>query len=71
MQRGGPSLASYILGKHAEIVPRLDSRGQQAGTVTAAHVLYARQQASRQRVQNRRNRATQNRAHRRLLPIHG
>ncbi|WP_090268401.1 ProQ/FinO family protein [Pseudomonas panipatensis] len=38
---------------------RLDLRGQAAGTVTAAQAQYAKQQASRQRSQDRRNRAKQ------------
>lgn len=39
----------------AENVPRLDLSGQAVGTVTAAQALHAKQQASRQRVQARRN----------------
>ncbi|MCX2889085.1 ProQ activator of osmoprotectant transporter prop [Pseudomonas sp. LB-090624] len=40
-----------------ENAPRLDLAGQVAGTVTAAQALHAKQQASRQRSQDRRNRA--------------
>ncbi|MEK1904171.1 MAG: ProQ/FinO family protein [Pseudomonas sp.] len=38
-----------------ENVPRLDLSGQAVGTVTAAQALHAKQQASRQRGQARRN----------------
>ncbi|MFJ4053865.1 ProQ/FinO family protein [Pseudomonas sp. NPDC089743] len=40
-----------------ENAPRLDLNGQPSGTVTAAQALHAKQQASRQRSQGRRNRA--------------
>jgi len=40
-----------------ENAPRLDLSGQAVGTVTAAQALHAKQQASRQRSQDRRNRA--------------
>lgn len=40
-----------------ENAPRLDLNGQAAGSVTAAQALHAKQQASRQRSQDRRNRA--------------
>ncbi|WP_152223570.1 ProQ/FinO family protein [Pseudomonas sp. SCB32] len=40
-----------------ENAPRLDLSGQAAGTVTAAQALHAKQQAARQRSQDRRNRA--------------
>lgn len=40
-----------------ENAPRLDLSGQPAGTVTAAQALHAKQQASRQRGQDRKNRA--------------
>ncbi|WP_315810364.1 ProQ/FinO family protein [Pseudomonas sp. C9-3] len=40
-----------------ENAPRLDLNGQAAGTVTSAQALYAKQQASRQRTLDRRNRA--------------
>lgn len=40
-----------------ENAPRLDLDGQAAGTVTAAQAMYAKHQASRQRSQDRRNRA--------------
>ncbi|AFK67537.1 ProQ activator of osmoprotectant transporter prop [Pseudomonas alloputida] len=40
-----------------ENAPRLDLNGQAAGTVTAAQALHAKQQAARQRSQDRRNRA--------------
>jgi ProP effector len=43
----------------AENVPRLDLSGQAVGTVTAAQALHAKQQASRQRVQARRNQSKQ------------
>lgn len=43
----------------AENVPRLDLSGQAIGTVTAAQALHAKQQASRQRVQARRNQSKQ------------
>ncbi|MCP1626279.1 ProQ/FinO family protein [Pseudomonas nitroreducens] len=39
-----------------ENAPRLDLNGQPVGTVTAAQALHAKQQASRQRSQERRNR---------------
>lgn len=42
-----------------ENAPRLDLGGQAAGTVTASQALYAKQQAARQRSQDRRNRAKQ------------
>lgn len=42
-----------------EDAPRLDLNGQPAGVVTAAHAMFARQQASRQRGQDRRSRASQ------------
>ncbi|MGV8864850.1 MAG: ProQ/FinO family protein [Pseudomonas sp.] len=40
-----------------ESAPRLDLSGQEVGTVTAAQAIHAKQQASRQRGQDRRNRA--------------
>lgn len=40
-----------------ENAPRLDLSGQVAGTVTTAQAMHAKQQASRQRSQDRRNRA--------------
>lgn len=40
-----------------ENAPRLDLNGQPAGVVTATQAIYARQQASRQRGQDRRHRA--------------
>ena len=40
-----------------ENAPRLDLNGQAAGSVTAAQAIHAKQQASRQRSQDRRNRA--------------
>lgn len=40
-----------------ENAPRLDLNGQVAGVVTPAQALHAKQQASRQRSQDRRNRA--------------
>ncbi|QRY77775.1 ProQ activator of osmoprotectant transporter prop [Pseudomonas sp. PDNC002] len=40
-----------------ENAPRLDLNGQVAGTVTSAQASYAKQQASRQRALDRRNRA--------------
>jgi len=40
-----------------ENAPRLDLSGQAAGIVTAAQAMYAKQQALRQRSQDRRNRA--------------
>lgn len=40
-----------------ENAPRLDLNGQEAGTVTAAQALHAKQQASRQRGQARRKQA--------------
>ncbi|MBH3426353.1 ProQ/FinO family protein [Pseudomonas alkylphenolica] len=40
-----------------ENAPRLDLNGQAAGTVTAAQAIHAKQQAARQRSQDRRNRA--------------
>lgn len=39
-----------------ENAPRLDLSGQAAGIVTAAQAMYAKQQAARQRSQERRNR---------------
>ncbi|WP_397453686.1 ProQ/FinO family protein [Pseudomonas sp. NA-150] len=39
-----------------EDAPRLDLTGQEVGTVTAAQAIHAKQQASRQRGQDRRNR---------------
>jgi ProP effector len=42
-----------------ENAPRLDLSGQPAGVVTAAQAMYAKQQASRQRSQDKRNRASQ------------
>ena len=42
-----------------ENAPRLDLNGQAAGTVTATQAQYAKQQASRQRSLDRRNRAKQ------------
>ncbi|MFJ2982608.1 MULTISPECIES: ProQ/FinO family protein [unclassified Pseudomonas] len=50
--RGARYWASMV-----ENAPRLDLNGQAAGTVTAAQALHAKQQASRQRSQDRRNRA--------------
>ena len=43
----------------AENVPRLDLSGQAVGAVTAAQALHAKQQASRQRGQVRRNQSKQ------------
>ena len=40
-----------------ENAPRLDLNGQPAGIVTATQAMHAKQQASRQRSQDRRNRA--------------
>ncbi len=39
-----------------ENAPRLDLSGQAGGIVTAAQAIYAKQQAARQRSQERRNR---------------
>ncbi|MFJ4453309.1 ProQ/FinO family protein [Pseudomonas sp. NPDC089392] len=50
--RGARYWASMV-----ENAPRLDLGGQAAGIVTAAQAMYAKQQASRQRSQGRRNRA--------------
>ena len=50
--RGSRYWASMV-----EDAPRLDLNGQPAGTVTAAQALHAKQQAGRQRGQDRRNRA--------------
>ncbi|RCL20847.1 ProQ activator of osmoprotectant transporter prop [Pseudomonas sp. AFG_SD02_1510_Pfu_092] len=50
--RGSRYWASMV-----ENAPRLDLSGQPAGTVTAAQALHAKQQAARQRSQDRRNRA--------------
>lgn len=50
--RGARYWASMV-----ENAPRLDLSGQAVGTVTAAQALHAKQQASRQRGQDRRNRA--------------
>ncbi|MFJ4345458.1 ProQ/FinO family protein [Pseudomonas sp. NPDC089401] len=50
--RGSRYWASMV-----EDAPRLDLNGQPAGIVTAQQALYAKQQASRQRSQDRRNRA--------------
>lgn len=50
--RGARYWASMV-----ENAPRLDLNGQAAGTVTAAQALHAKQQAARQRSQDRRNRA--------------
>ncbi|WP_193452236.1 ProQ/FinO family protein [Pseudomonas nitroreducens] len=50
--RGARYWASMV-----ENAPRLDLNGQIAGTVTASQMLHAKQQASRQRSQNRRNHA--------------
>ncbi|MDH0301707.1 MULTISPECIES: ProQ/FinO family protein [unclassified Pseudomonas] len=50
--RGARYWASMV-----ENAPRLDLSGQVAGTVTAAQALHAKQQASRQRSQDRRKRA--------------
>lgn len=41
----------------AENAPRMDLTGQSAGIVTSTQATYAKQQASRQRVQDRRQRA--------------
>jgi len=49
--RGNRYWASMV-----ENAPRLDLNGQAVGTVTAAQALHAKQQASRQRSQDRRNR---------------
>ncbi|MFK0092002.1 ProQ/FinO family protein [Pseudomonas sp. NPDC090592] len=49
--RGSRYWASMV-----ENAPRLDLNGQPAGTVTASQAMYAKQQASRQRSQDRRNR---------------
>ncbi|CAG8868745.1 RNA chaperone ProQ [Pseudomonas fluorescens] len=50
--RGARYWASMV-----ENAPRLDLNGEAAGTVTAAQAIHAKQQASRQRSQDRRNRA--------------
>ena len=50
--RGARYWASMV-----ENAPRLDLSGQAAGIVTAAQAMYAKHQASRQRSQDRRNRA--------------
>jgi ProP effector len=50
--RGARYWASMV-----ENAPRLDLSGQAAGIVTAAQAIHAKQQASRQRSQDRRNRA--------------
>ncbi|BAN49245.1 ProQ/FINO family protein [Metapseudomonas resinovorans] len=50
--RGSRYWASMV-----ENAARLDLQGQAAGTVTAGQALYAKQQASRQRSQDRRSRA--------------
>lgn len=50
--RGSRYWASMV-----ENAPRLDLSGQAVGTVTAAQALHAKQQASRQRGQERRNRS--------------
>ncbi|NIE77474.1 ProQ activator of osmoprotectant transporter prop [Pantoea sp. Tr-811] len=50
--RGARYWASMV-----EDAPRLDLNGQPAGVVTAAQALHAKQQAGRQRSQDRRNRA--------------
>ena len=50
--RGARYWASMV-----EDAPRRDLAGQAVGTVTAAQAAYAKQQASRQRGQDRRNRA--------------
>jgi ProP effector len=50
--RGARYWASMV-----ENAPRLDLSGQPAGVVTATQALHAKQQASRQRGQDRRNRA--------------
>ena len=42
-----------------ENAPRLDLTGQSAGVVTASQAMYAKQQAARQRGQDRRNSAKQ------------
>ncbi|HHJ1300393.1 ProQ/FinO family protein [Pseudomonas sp. P1B16] len=49
--RGARYWASMVEG-----APRLDLSGQPSGTVTAAQALHAKQQASRQRSQGRRDR---------------
>jgi len=50
--RGNRYWASMV-----ENAPRVDLNGQAAGTVTAAQAMHAKRQASRQRSQDRRNRA--------------
>lgn len=50
--RGARYWASMV-----ENAPRLDLGGQAVGIVTAAQAMYAKQQAARQRSQERRNRA--------------
>lgn len=50
--RGSRYWASMV-----ENAPRLDLTGQSAGIVTASQAMYAKQQATRQRGQERRNRA--------------
>jgi len=50
--RGARYWASMV-----ENAPRLDLGGQPAGVVTATQATHAKQQASRQRDQDRRNRA--------------
>ncbi|MCJ1886501.1 ProQ/FinO family protein [Pseudomonas sp. LA21] len=50
--RGARYWASMV-----ENAPRLDLNGQAAGIVTASQALHAKQQAARQRSQDRRNRA--------------
>ncbi|CAM3746685.1 ProQ activator of osmoprotectant transporter ProP [Pseudomonas reidholzensis] len=50
--RGARYWASMV-----EDAPRLDLTGQPAGIVTAAQAIHAKQQAARQRGQDRRNRA--------------
>lgn len=54
--RGSRYWASMV-----ENAPRLDLTGQAAGIVTAGQATYAKQQATRQRVQERRNSAKQKR----------
>ncbi|WP_122335813.1 ProQ/FinO family protein [Pseudomonas coronafaciens] len=55
-------IATWCRGKRywtsmIENAPRLDLQGQSVGTVTAGQALYAKQQSSRQRSQDRRSRA--------------
>jgi ProP effector len=50
--RGGRYWASLV-----EDAPRIDLSGQPAGVVTSTQAMYAKQQASRRRVQDRRHRA--------------